>query len=779
MSDSVSIIISAYKSQEFIEECLDSIAQQTYFKDNSYEILVGVDACAETLEKLKEIRNKFKNLRIFMMKENRGTYVTSNTLLDLVSFPNIIRFDSDDLMMPHMVERVMEYSGDYSIVRFSYDVFETPGKFSYIKGEHGMPRYPHGVLFIKKKIYDQFGGYQPWPCGSDTEFLNRIGGLFPQKEIPEPLFHRRIHPGSLTQCPETGRLSERRKIYSNMARNAKEGEKIKRVVNGYKKIGEGGRKWRSPFSVFFEDYKPETKKWKHCHFSILYNELPFLKMKLPFLYKHFHQIIFYDLNAFGPIPNWSTDGSHEWIKSYPDPEGKITLIEEKDLSKWPPRGLSNERKRRMFSYGSTFVRDDIDFFWCTDMDEFFPEELIREVERIGWENWGSLQVPHWTYWKSPEWILTQDRQLTWNHGDIAVRIAKHRPGNHYGHCDIGRKHKELRFLPGPAIHHLSFIGEDRMREKFSYYLNNGETGNVSPEYINEIWGGFSKDRYKKEKDADGIFGWPHMHPSRIPSGVIRAPKDPFKEILYLKRGIIEKMIKPKGKKKGAEEEGGLLLPGGIHISLRLHPGFSNYLICYGLIREIAQRYIKVTLLVKNTKEGINEIRRLYSGIPNVEVNIIHHRKPEDLVDIGGAPFFQSIKEGKEISFDQFFYSKLGVDLSKKWSRFQWIRDPEAEEAVFNRAKIGEDPYILLLEEGDDFINRKLLTPLRIVKPPMGASPLDMGLLIERAKEVHVVNGIYLNFIDITGIKKKSIFYHKYLRPLAFEQPVLKEKWEIL
>ena len=33
---------------------------------------------------------------------------------------------------------------------------------------------------------------------------------------------------------------------------------------------------------------------KHCHISIISNELPFLKRKLPFLYKNFDQIIFVD-----------------------------------------------------------------------------------------------------------------------------------------------------------------------------------------------------------------------------------------------------------------------------------------------------------------------------------------------------------------------------------------------------------------------------------------------------------------------------------------------------
>ena len=59
---------------------------------------------------------------------------------------------------------------------------------------------------------------------------------------------------------------------------------------------------------------------KHCHFSILCDELPFLKQKLPFLYEYFDQLIFYDLNV--RTLDFSTDGSHEFIKAFPDPQKK-------------------------------------------------------------------------------------------------------------------------------------------------------------------------------------------------------------------------------------------------------------------------------------------------------------------------------------------------------------------------------------------------------------------------------------------------------------------------
>ena len=47
-------LISTYNNVEYIEECLDSIENQTYFKDNTakFQVLIGVDGCPKTYEKI-------------------------------------------------------------------------------------------------------------------------------------------------------------------------------------------------------------------------------------------------------------------------------------------------------------------------------------------------------------------------------------------------------------------------------------------------------------------------------------------------------------------------------------------------------------------------------------------------------------------------------------------------------------------------------------------------------------------------------------------------------
>jgi len=142
---------------------------------------------------------------------------------------------------------------------------------------------------------------------------------------------------------------------------------------------------------------------KHCHFSILYNELPFLKAKLPFLYENFHQLIFFDLNI--KTHTHSTDGSWEFLKAYPDPESKIVLIDQLDLSHITKYyGHSFVEKRKMFALGSRYVSDDMDVFWCDDMDEFFDVEWIKQVEEILVKYLGSQDTPPEKYMDTVAWI---------------------------------------------------------------------------------------------------------------------------------------------------------------------------------------------------------------------------------------------------------------------------------------------------------------------------------------------------------------------------------------
>ena len=205
-----SIIITAFNTAEFIEECLDSICNQTYFIENSnYEILIGIDCCIETLEKIKKIKNKYKNIKVFYFSKNMGTYVTSNTLIGLAKHENLIRFDSDDIMNENFIESISEYEKEYKMIRFNCRNFNQ-------KNCDGRVNLSYGCIFFKKELFNSVGGYKNWICSADKDFVQRCQSIEKVKNIDLVLFKRRIHSNSLTRHEDTNSESEIRKMYNKM-----------------------------------------------------------------------------------------------------------------------------------------------------------------------------------------------------------------------------------------------------------------------------------------------------------------------------------------------------------------------------------------------------------------------------------------------------------------------------------------------------------------------------------------------------------------------------------
>jgi glycosyltransferase involved in cell wall biosynthesis len=183
----VNIIISAYDCVEFIEECLNSIQTQTY---KNWRILLGIDGCEKTLQKVKEIRYKYSNLEVFYAEKNEGPYVMFNSLMNLVSDNEYVQiFGADDRMNPNMLENMSRY--------------ETPAV-----------SYNDGVLFVKKEVMKKVGGFRDWRCAADSDMLFRIKLAVNESiRIAPQYFFRREHDKQLTKSSGTNFSSVLRKSY--------------------------------------------------------------------------------------------------------------------------------------------------------------------------------------------------------------------------------------------------------------------------------------------------------------------------------------------------------------------------------------------------------------------------------------------------------------------------------------------------------------------------------------------------------------------------------------
>jgi len=199
--EGISIIISAKNAKEFVKECLDSIEKQTY---KNYEILLGVDNCEETWRELQLIRCIDENsnrLHTYFFSEHYGLFVVRNTLATLAKYDYLTFFDIDDIMFGNFLDQIDTVASVSDIVKTSATTIPHKNRVA-----------NKSIIGIHKDKFFELGGYRPWKCAADDDFLRRaIRADFQIANIVEPTMYRRMHSNNLSESKEMGVGTEYRK----------------------------------------------------------------------------------------------------------------------------------------------------------------------------------------------------------------------------------------------------------------------------------------------------------------------------------------------------------------------------------------------------------------------------------------------------------------------------------------------------------------------------------------------------------------------------------------
>jgi hypothetical protein len=238
------------------------------------------------------------------------------------------------------------------------------------------------------------------------------------------------------------------------------------------------------------------------------------------------------------------------------------------------------------------------------------------------------------------------------------------------------------------------------------------------------------------------------------------------------------------------------------MKLFTHNRIGDLLICYGFIKEFSKQYDEITLFIDTSICELANAVRLFSSIPNV--NFDTQRLDDAAYDkiISSAWWFEQVKAwynypapdipfpfDEDMIFDRFWYKMAGVPFNLKWDNFYLERNLKREtEIYYDVFKLKFDEEFIFLHEdalntGEDrTIKRKYINPnMRIISitdyPQI--SILDTTYLIEKAKEVHVINSSFRTFIDLMNIKHDNLNYHKYARSNPAEQVAVRLKWNTI
>jgi glycosyltransferase involved in cell wall biosynthesis len=212
----VSVCIPNYNKEPFLEECLNSVAKQTY--KNKMEIIIIDDKSSDgSWNVIQNFKRKNHGFKIMTYQTGRrlGTSWAQNIAYYHAQGEYIMNMDSDDYIDPDKVERQLEYMKAHELdacgtnfklcdrtienvakMNGGYWLEYDPDKIKedYDKEVH---RCCFGTMMFHHSVIEDCGGMNKKFIGTeDYEMIKRISDLgYRIGNLKDPLYYYRIHDG--------------------------------------------------------------------------------------------------------------------------------------------------------------------------------------------------------------------------------------------------------------------------------------------------------------------------------------------------------------------------------------------------------------------------------------------------------------------------------------------------------------------------------------------------------------------------------------------------------
>lgn len=149
ISSLLTVIIPVYNAEDYLEECLNSVINQTY---RYVEIIVVNDGSTDdSLMILNKYSTEYGNIKV-ISQENAGQSSARNRGIEHASGKYISFIDADDYILPNTFEELVgEIEDNYlDLIRFSAEPFTDNMKMNLNKKQYNFDAY-----FDSKKVYSK------------------------------------------------------------------------------------------------------------------------------------------------------------------------------------------------------------------------------------------------------------------------------------------------------------------------------------------------------------------------------------------------------------------------------------------------------------------------------------------------------------------------------------------------------------------------------------------------------------------------------------------------
>lgn len=180
----ISIIIPIYNVEDYVEECIDSIINQSIKKN--IEIILVNDGSTDTSRSKIDKYKYIENIRI-IDKENGGLSSARNAGINAAKGKYIVFIDSDDLIEGDFLDKLYNYTDNNELdITFSgYTLFDDRGYRKKVKNIYASNLILNKEEYIKNLIKKRTFRAEVWDDMYKREFLLENNLLFEEGIINE------------------------------------------------------------------------------------------------------------------------------------------------------------------------------------------------------------------------------------------------------------------------------------------------------------------------------------------------------------------------------------------------------------------------------------------------------------------------------------------------------------------------------------------------------------------------------------------------------------------
>jgi glycosyltransferase involved in cell wall biosynthesis len=209
----VSVALAVYNSDRYLRACLDSILSQTW---TDFEFLIIDDGSTDNSLKILEAYAAQDQRIQLTSRPNRGIAKTRNELLAQAKGEFIAVMDGDDIALADRFARQVAFLQNHPevvCVGSAMNWIDEQGRYlghcavpeqdeeiqALLLG--GISLLHHPCTMVRRSAMLQVGGYDESMIASvDLDLWLRLGEVGRLANLPDTLFHYRLHSGSITNA---------------------------------------------------------------------------------------------------------------------------------------------------------------------------------------------------------------------------------------------------------------------------------------------------------------------------------------------------------------------------------------------------------------------------------------------------------------------------------------------------------------------------------------------------------------------------------------------------